>query len=108
MSPPSHPVDPSRLALEIDDSDGVHLVRLFGELDLASADRVRTRLVEIAGSTVEVDLSRLTFIDASGLRALALAKKEIESGGNLVVLRRARGFVRRVFGIAELDHLLSD
>jgi anti-anti-sigma factor len=90
------------------DVEGVHLVWLRGELDMEAADEVRRRLVEIAGSTVDVDLSQLTFIDAAGIRALGGARRDIEHQGDQLVLRQATPFVRRVFRIVGLTELLSD
>lgn len=68
---------------------GVHIVALHGELDIASADGVADAIVEVAGSTVVVDLSDLTFMDSTGVGALALARSRIlsEGQGQLVVTR---------------------
>jgi anti-anti-sigma factor len=61
---------------EAEDPDGVQRLILTGELDLAVADRVQARLTRLrrAGASVRLDLSRLSFIDSSGVRALILAR----------------------------------
>lgn len=84
------------------------MVRLEGEFDLVDAERVRATLVSTAGSTVLVDLSGLTFIDAAALSALMSARKQVEESGNQLVLGGARGLVRRVFSITGLDNVLDD
>jgi len=97
--------------LEIDISEPVadcHVVRLIGELDVASAAFLAGRLVEVAGSVVVVDLSGLTFIDASGVQALLDARERIVEQGHTIELTEARGLVRRVFRILGLDHLLTE
>ena len=60
---------------------GVHIVTLHGELDIASADGLADALVEVAGSTVVVDLSGLTFMDSSGIGALVVARNRVLSEG---------------------------
>jgi len=92
---------------EVASDGGDHEVRLAGELDLASNPELADRLVAIAGSAVILDLSELTFIDASGLAVLLDAKQRIEMQGDRLELRGARGLVARVFEICGLVHLLS-
>jgi hypothetical protein len=57
---------------------------------LASRDGLAGALVEVAGSTVVVDLSGLTFVDAAGISALAVARDRILAAGQgqLVVTSR--------------------
>jgi stage II sporulation protein AA (anti-sigma F factor antagonist) len=59
-------------------SVGALKLALRGELDLASAPVLVSRIVELAGSwrAVSVDVSGLSFMDLAGLRAL-LASKEL-------------------------------
>ena len=48
-------------------------VRLFGELDAASVPVLADALQRIDREPIEFDCSELTFVDSSGLRALASA-----------------------------------
>ncbi len=58
---------------------GARHLELTGELDLAAFERTRDLLVETGrGDGVVVDLSAVTFIDSSGLRALIEASNEVE------------------------------
>jgi anti-anti-sigma factor len=52
--------------------DGQVSLALIGELDLAYADEVIERFGELgkAGAHVRLDLSRVTFLDSTGLRAI--------------------------------------
>lgn len=98
----------SDFTFETVDGDGAHVVSLHGELDLANADRVRDALVEVAGSTVVVDLSDLSFLDSSGIAALLGARERILASGNGFELRGAQGMVRRVLDLTGLSDLLLD
>ncbi len=85
-----------------------HVVELQGELDLATAAGLAERLTDIAGSLVVVDLSHLTFIDATGLTSLLAAKEKIEAQGHGIEFRHADGIVRRVFEVCGLRELLAE
>lgn len=93
---------------DVVDDRSLHVVQVYGELDLLHADEFRRELVAIAGSTVRVDLSGLRFIDSTGLTVLLAARDEIISLGHGFELRGASGVVRRVFEITGLAHLLTD
>jgi anti-anti-sigma factor len=82
-------------------SNGHTLVRVVGEIDLASSPRLDDAL-EFHHGPITVDCSRLEFIDASGLGVLARASRD--NGG--VTLRNASPFLRKVVKVAGLDGAL--
>jgi anti-sigma B factor antagonist len=87
----------------------VHVVALHGELDIVSADWLAGALVEIAGSTVVVDLSDLTFMDCSGIDALVAARNRILAEGlGRIVLARPGAIARRVLEIVGLGAWIVD
>ena len=86
---------------------GFHIVALHGELDLMSANGLTDALVELAGSTVVVDLSDLTFMDSSGIGALVRARNRIRADGQLM-LSRPGGIVRRALEIAGLTMWIEE
>ena len=61
--------------IEEDRRDGTVVLRLHGELDLASADGVAQRLdaLAAAGEAAVLDVDRLSFMDSSGLRVVLQA-----------------------------------
>lgn len=74
-------------SLEVQQGAGDGHFRLVGELDLASADELieRIRPVAVRGSDINLDLSGLTFIDSSGIRALIVIAEELDGTGSLVL-----------------------
>jgi anti-anti-sigma factor len=81
----------------------IHLVRLSGELDIVSADFLTEVLVDVAGSTVVVDLSGLTFMDCRGVAALIAARDRIAANGmGSIVLTEPQRMVRRPLEILGL------
>jgi anti-sigma B factor antagonist len=82
-------------------------VRLGGELDLASRQRLEDALGEAEGAeSVILDLEPLTFIDSSGLRVLydiwSISRRD---GFNFAIVG-VGGHVRRVFELTGLDKVL--
>jgi anti-sigma B factor antagonist len=79
-------------------------VTIYGELDLATVDRVRTALGEaIAGEgPVVVDLRACVFVDSRGLGALIEAALRLQDMGRKLTLRGAQARVMRTLQIAGL------
>jgi anti-anti-sigma factor len=73
--------------------------QVVGELDLGSAEVLRTAIVPNGEVCLTLDLSELTFIDSSGLHAL----EKLAGTERMLVLRGPTANVRRVFEIVGLD-----
>lgn len=96
------------VVIRVNAAGGRPTVHLIGELDLASAVHVRWTLPTLSGRALVVDLSRLAFMDAAGLSALLLVRRQLEQTGRRLHLLGARGAVRRVFDLSGLGHLVED
>ena len=82
---------------------------LHGELDVASADGLSNSLVELAGSTLVVDLSDLKFMDSSAIGALVVARNRIKAKGlGDLVVTRPTAIVRKALTIVGLDAWIVD
>jgi anti-sigma B factor antagonist len=96
------------LKVRIEDSPGgASIVVLAGELDLSTIPRMEAPLFEQVRQrrAVLVDLTKLSFIDSSGIGVLIQAFRE--SNGNPMHLLVGRGTqVERVFGIAGIGRAL--
>jgi anti-sigma B factor antagonist len=85
--------------------DGQAVMRLSGELDLSTRhrlDRLLEDLQAITGTTVILDLARLTFVDAHSLHAWREAAVALQEHGGELVLRNPRPLVRRLLDITEV------
>ncbi|MGH2969411.1 MAG: STAS domain-containing protein [Solirubrobacteraceae bacterium] len=89
------------LAVHESDVDGVRLLEVFGELDLATAPKLCALLDAARIHRVKrlvVDLTGVDFCDSTGLRALIGASTEIRiGGGRLAVACLPGGAVARLF-----------
>jgi anti-sigma B factor antagonist len=94
----------------VDRNDGLVHVVLRGELDLSTVSKVEEELGQIEKSlppTVVLDLSKLTFLDSTGLRCLVTADERARQSGRRVVLVRGPTSVHRVFTITRLEERLE-
>ena len=90
--------------------NGVRVVAAPPEIDIATAEQLRTTLLEsVTGghATVVVDMSRTRFCDAAGLNALVGAhKRALAEGGGLRLVIPADSAVLRVFTLTGLDRFV--
>lgn len=79
-----------------------------GELDLASREQLRWRLAQaeqFAGSSVELDLGGVTYVDASCLRVVDDARRRLEASGrslDITVASRQFAMISSLAGYFEL------
>ena len=87
---------------------GTQLVlRLSGELDLCSAPQLGRALYEAAEqlpSQLILDLERMRFMDAAGIRCILTAA---EIFGPRLILRRTPPYILRLFTITGLEQRLT-
>jgi anti-sigma B factor antagonist len=96
--------------LESETEGSSALVRIRGDLDLQVVDQVTEVLSAIESDNPEllvVDLSRLTFMDSTGMGAIAAAHvRAIEVGRRFAVIRPPAG-VRQAFERTRLDEVIT-
>ena len=98
------------LDVSTEDRDGLVHVGLVGELDLSTVAKVQEELRRVEESsppTVVLDLSKLTFLDSTGLRCIVTADERARDAGRRVVIVRGPDPVQRVFSITRLDERLE-
>jgi anti-anti-sigma factor len=98
------------LEVTTQDSGGQVTISLKGELDLSSVGKVQEALrrVEAEGPALLIlDLSNLTFLDSTGLRAVVTADERARENGRRLVVVRGPDAVQRVFAITRLEERLE-
>jgi anti-anti-sigma factor len=104
-----HVLAPGELTIGSQRVGDVHTIRLFGELDLANADRIEQELLRVeatdAGSIV-LDLAGLTFMDSNGVQLVTRAAARSRENSDRLTLRRGPHAVHRVLELCGLaEHL---
>ncbi|MEW5952897.1 MAG: anti-sigma F factor antagonist [Bacillota bacterium] len=88
------------------------VVVLEGELDLRVADELRKKLEESLSDLpvrhLVVDLSRVCFVDSSGLGVLLGRYRRVAAAGGKVALTGAQPQVRRVLELSGLFRIMGE
>jgi anti-sigma B factor antagonist len=86
------------------------LIRIRGDLDLQVVEQLTAALTEVESDEPEllvIDLSRLTFMDSSGMGAVAAAHiRAVEAGRRFAIVRPPAG-VRQAFDRTRLDEVIT-
>ena len=96
--------------MDSEDRDGLVHIALRGELDLSSAAKLQEELRRVEANSPPVlvlDLTKLVFLDSTGLRCLVTADERAKEGGRRVVIVRGPDPVQRVFSITRLEERLD-
>ena len=84
------------------DLSGVQVLKVIGELDLASAESLQASIgpiLEREPTEIVFDLSELQFMDSSGITLLVTVAQRVET----VELRDPRPMVRRIIELTGLS-----
>ncbi|MFF4031066.1 STAS domain-containing protein [Streptomyces sviceus] len=91
------------------DADGITVLGLDGEIDHQSVGgltRALARADAAVGRRVVIDLSRVTFMDSSGVNALIAAFQSAQAAGGWLRLVVVRGAVLRTLQLVGLDTVI--
>ena len=81
-------------------------VTISGEIDIATSRAMRDALATSPGPAhLEVDMSAVTFMDASGIGVLLAARQRAVDGGGSLTLRAPSWAVQRVTGVLGLEEV---
>jgi len=84
------------------------VLEVGGEVDVYTAPRLRERLIEVidgGGRRVIVDLSRVDFLDSTGLGVLVGALKRLRAAGGTFRLVCGKESLLKIFRITALDQV---
>ncbi|WP_003542572.1 anti-sigma F factor antagonist [Desulfotomaculum nigrificans] len=98
--------------LDIEHKENTLLVRLGGELDLGVADELRLALDKLLhekkAKHLILNLSRVTFIDSSGLGVILGRYKRLVQQGGQIILVGAQPPVKRILELSGLLQIMQD
>lgn len=86
------------------------LIRVVGEMDIANASRLLSAVIEAtqaAAQLVVLDLSRVDYMDSSGLSEVLRAQRFAGSSGCRLRVRGATPQVRRLFVATGVDQVVA-
>jgi anti-anti-sigma factor len=109
---PSDPYDgPPVFGVEVLPApDGILLLGLEGELDVATTPRFRSEVrkgLEAGVRAIVLDMEEVSFMDSSMLKELLRSHAEIAPGGGVLVLVAPQAAVRRLLDLTRTSELLE-
>lgn len=93
---------PEAFAVEVETSEGVAVLVLRGELDVAAQSRFAEALASVEGgfARIVLDLAELTFVNAAGIGLIRGAMKLARLRGAEFVLASPNPHVKRILELA--------
>jgi anti-sigma B factor antagonist len=94
----------------IKQEEAATVIELVGDLDFHTARRLRETLLELhaeGSNNVVLDMSRLEFIDSSGLSVLVAGLKRLRNSDGNLSLRAVPEQTKRVLEVSGLSRVLS-
>src|SRR3546814_6948353 len=99
------------LILRTEELDGWAGVKVIGDVDVASAPRLRTHVVSVVAGgqpNVVIDLEGVDFLDSTGLGVVIGALKRTRSQGGDLRLVCTRSAVQRLFELTRSEEHTSE
>jgi anti-sigma B factor antagonist len=87
--------------------DGAYVVRVVGDLDMATAPTLEERIASVgAASRLVIDLTRCTFLDSAAVRLLTTIARDSGTAGTHLALVASDPGILRVLEITAVDDIL--
>ena len=99
----------SSARIDVSEESGTLILRIGGELDLASRPLVEPAVMAAIPTAYRVvlDLRDLTFCDSTGIAMFVAAHERAEAEGTTLVLGNLGAPVARVLGVTGVDQILN-
>ena len=94
---------------EVNATDEATVIHVRGEIDMATAERLRDVIEPHMGpkQTIILDLSEVDFMDSSALHVLVQARGELTENGGSLILRNPSTLAHKLLTVAHANDLLE-
>ena len=90
--------------------DGATVIYVQGELDMATAERLRDAIEPQMGpdQTIVLDLSGVEFMDSACIKVLVHARGQLTADGGSLLLRNPSQIAHRLLTVAGVEFVLAE
>lgn len=89
------------------EKDGVLVVEINGEINISSSPGLKKWFEKSQASKVLINMSKVGYIDSSGLATLVELLKRLKTKGGTLTLTQLSAKVKSLFEITKLDRLFG-
>ena len=93
--------------IRTNEKEGVLFVEVNGEINISSSPELKRAFDKVQTAKVVINLSRVGYIDSSGLATLVELLKKIKGKGGTLGLTNVSDKVKGLFEITKLDKLFG-
>ena len=96
------------MSYKIEEEGNSRIVHLTGEIDMDVADKARQTILPLieAGHEVHLNLSKVEYMDSSGISVLIESHQKAAELGTKVILKEISKSVLKVIMMAKLEQIL--
>ncbi len=99
------------MTITVESKGGVATIALSGGIDYAKQEDFRNANRQALSAKgvreIQIDFTKATFLDSSGIRALLILKKEADAAGKSLVFLNCNEYLRDVFEIGGFDKVFT-
>ena len=97
------------MSYKIEEEGNSRIVHLTGEIDMDVADKARQTILPLieAGHEVHLNLSKVEYMDSSGISVLIESHQKAMEAGTKVTLKEISKSVLKVIMMAKLEQILN-
>ena len=97
------------MTYKVEEIDNKRIVHLDGEIDMEVTDKARNTILPLieAGHEVQINLSKVEYMDSSGISVLIESHQKATELGTKVTLKEISKSVLKVIMMAKLEQILN-
>ncbi len=95
------------MEIKTQEKEGVLIIEVNGEINISSSPELKRAFEKVQATKVLINLSRVGYVDSSGLATLVELLKKVKARGGALTLTNVSDKVRSLFEITKLDKLFG-
>jgi anti-sigma B factor antagonist len=95
------------MEIKLSESNGIAVAAIEGEINISTSPQLKKEMEKVSNPKLVINLSKVNYVDSSGLATLVEILKKTRSRGGAMYLTHLSDKVRSLFEITKLDKLFG-